>query len=44
MDTINQSELQDFIDNNFIGYKPSDISNIKEIIYDDVWHSHYVII
>lgn len=40
MDHINETELQEFIDENFVGYKPSDLSNIKEIVYDDAWYSH----
>lgn len=40
MASINKNDLQIFIDDNFIGYRPSDLLNIKEIVYDDAWHDY----
>lgn len=40
MTSINKNNLQTFIDDNFIGYRPSDLLNIKEIVYDDAWHDY----
>lgn len=34
------TELTEFFKNNFISYTLDDIQNVKDVIYDDAWHSH----
>lgn len=37
---MNQTELSEFFTDNFASFSQADIDNVKEVIYDDAWHSH----
>lgn len=34
------TELTEFFKSNFISYTQDDVQSVKDVIYDDAWHSH----